>query len=239
MFENFLAQLNGAVPGFAGGMIQPTGVQQMMGGMPGTDAMQGIEQALAHNQELARFQRPQQRKPGLMDVLGILGDSILAGKGRQPIYGPMMQQRREQERRQQMGEYIANYLGDSDGALSEIMRADPETGLALYKMTHAQEKEKPAFYRELEAAGFNPQQIQQIMKQRYTRPIIVGSAATGYGVLDEEGGDSDAGGEVPTVNSQAEYDALPAGTQYRDSQGNVGVKRGGPTASPSGVFPGQ
>jgi len=30
---------------------------------------------------------------------------------------------------------------------------------------------------------------------------------------------------IPTVNSQAEYDALPKGTQYRDSQGKTATKR--------------
>jgi hypothetical protein len=32
---------------------------------------------------------------------------------------------------------------------------------------------------------------------------------------------------VPTVNTQADYDALPLGTPYVDSQGNRGIKRGG------------
>jgi hypothetical protein len=33
------------------------------------------------------------------------------------------------------------------------------------------------------------------------------------------------GGNVPTVNSPEEYDKLPKGTRYKDSQGNEGVKR--------------
>lgn len=33
-------------------------------------------------------------------------------------------------------------------------------------------------------------------------------------------------GGIATVNSQEDYDALPAGARYQDSQGNVGVKKG-------------
>ncbi len=34
-----------------------------------------------------------------------------------------------------------------------------------------------------------------------------------------------ASGGVSTINTQAEYDALPSGTQYRDANGNIGTKR--------------
>jgi hypothetical protein len=37
--------------------------------------------------------------------------------------------------------------------------------------------------------------------------------------------DAGASGNVPTVNSAEEYDKLPKGTRYKDSQGNEGVKR--------------
>lgn len=32
-------------------------------------------------------------------------------------------------------------------------------------------------------------------------------------------------GSVPTINSQSDYDALPVGSQYRDSNGNLAVKK--------------
>lgn len=43
-----------------------------------------------------------------------------------------------------------------------------------------------------------------------------------------------AAAKIQTVNSQAEYDALPEGTPYRDSNGNPGVKRGKQKTIPAG-----
>lgn len=43
-------------------------------------------------------------------------------------------------------------------------------------------------------------------------------------------------GNLPTVSDQASYDAVPAGGQYRDAQGNVRTKQGGPTQPASGGF---
>lgn len=224
-FENFLSQL------------VPPGEQMIPG-------MGGLEQALARNQMLGQQQQMMQRqrpqRPGIMDILGTLGDAILAGKGRQPIYGAFKQQ----QQRRQMGGDIANYLGDTDGALSQIMQADPETGVALWKMTHPQEKvaDTPSAVREWEYYHGLPQEQQGDYRKfrRISRPQIIGSAATGYGIYDPEADGEDAPiGEAPTVNSQEEYDALPPGTHYRDSQGNIGLKGGGPTAGPSGGFPGQ
>lgn len=51
------------------------------------------------------------------------------------------------------------------------------------------------------------------------------------------GGTSTANANLPTVSDQASYDAVPAGSQYRDAKGNVRTKQGGPSQPATGNFP--
>jgi len=168
-FDNFLSQIGsllggqmqpaGGIPGFAGGMINP---QQMVPGMG------GLEQSLAQNQALGQQRQrqvnPDHIKPNFANVLGLIGDAVRGFKGQPATYGPAMQQR---QRQAQMGDALANYLGNNDAALAEIMRADPETGMALYKMTHQSEGAAPETIRLMQAAGIDPQSPEgkQIIQQ--------------------------------------------------------------------------
>lgn len=52
-------------------------------------------------------------------------------------------------------------------------------------------------------------------------------------------GQSGAGGGVARPQSKADYDQLPAGSQYYDPEGVLRTKPGGPTPAASGGFPGQ
>lgn len=62
------------------------------------------------------------------------------------------------------------------------------------------------------------------MQIRVPNPYRPGNANTG-------------GANLPTVSDQASYDAVPAGEQYRDAQGNVRTKQGGPSQPATGNFP--
>lgn len=218
------------VPGFGGG-ANPDGTMSLTGGvMPNPTAPA--------------------KHSGFRNILGILGDSILQAHGRQPIYGPM------HEKKQLQGA-LQNFLTDPDGAIQNLMQVDAPTAISLYKMVHPT-KAAPEIVAELEAAGIDPKspEGQSIIKGHLTkadagsafgrdlevlgidphspeaRELYYGrSSPAGY-LLKPPAGDN-----VPTVNSQAEYDALPNGARYRDSQGNPGIKRGGATASPSPTFP--
>lgn len=52
-------------------------------------------------------------------------------------------------------------------------------------------------------------------------------------------GQSGTGGGVARPQSKADYDQLPAGSQYYDPEGVLRTKPGGPTPAASGGFPGQ
>lgn len=78
------------------------------------------------------------------NFLGAIGDALLVANGGQPLY----QQRRQ---RQQIGSALSTYLGDP--MLSQVFQADPDTGVALYKMRHPAE---PDFLRDMRAVGIDP-----------------------------------------------------------------------------------
>lgn len=46
----------------------------------------------------------------------------------------------------------------------------------------------------------------------------------------------DGGSDLPTVSDKASYDAVPVGGQYRDAQGNIRTKSGGPSQPATGGF---
>lgn len=257
---NFLGNLAPTVPGFAGGQF-PIGQSPVQGSPMLPDMMAPINEAFAANQAQAQA-KPRGgmfRQGGTFsNVLGAIGDALLVHSGRQPVYGPAMQ-------RKKMGEALSNYLGQMGGvdpALAQVLQQDPGTGLELFKMSRPSPANDPETIRLMRAAGIDPasEEGRAIIQQKLSGggqadPNFVRELeALGIDPRSDEalelyyGRNSPAGyllkprsrdgssESLPAVNSQAEYDALPAGTRYRDSQGNVGVKRGGPTATPSEGF---
>jgi hypothetical protein len=117
----------------------------------------GIQAAFAHNAALGQQKQAMeaQRPPhGIGNFLGRIGDALLVASGKSPIYGPAMEQRQQQMRQQHIGAALANYLGNTDSALADIMREDPSSGLEIYKMTH-EKPNKPAGVEEYEYAKQN------------------------------------------------------------------------------------
>lgn len=171
-----------------------------------------------------------QKGLGFRNVLGIIGDSILQGHGRQPIYGPL------HEKKQIQGA-LQNFLTDPDGAIQALMEVDAPAAISLYRTVHPA-NEVPAAMKEWQAyQGMSPEDRAQFLKFRQSlSPQIMSPITLGPNDTYEAPGGAPAD-SVPTINSQAEYDALPPGARYRDSQGNPGIKRGGATASPSQTFP--
>lgn len=219
MFDNYLDQMDPAT-------------------IPG---MGGLEQAMSQNQRMAPQQ--QERGPhGLGHILGLIGATIASARGRPAPYFEQLMQMKQEQKQQQANQAFANYLGDPELAALITGGADPGTAMRAYGIKHPQEKsaDTPSAVREYEFYSQLPPDKQAIYRRfrQISRPQLIGSPAAGYSVYDPEG-EGEPEGEAPTVNSQEEYDALPPGAHYRDSQGNAGVKRGGQTASPSGVFPGQ
>ena len=49
-------------------------------------------------------------------------------------------------------------------------------------------------------------------------------------------GGAPAGGDIPAVTDEASYNALPAGAQFRDDQGNIRTKSGGGASNSTGGF---
>lgn len=216
---------------------------------PLPDYAAGVRQALGDNARLAEQKR---QGGGLLggfrNVLGDIGDALLVANNAEPMY-------RQRKQREKLAGALANYLGNIDPGLADIFAQDPKTGFGLWKMKNpappaivaelkaagidpdSEEGREiirqkvtggtaPAFVRELQAFGFSPEEARAIARRRYTRPIVIGSPSTGYGVLDDGLGEGEGGGNLPTVSSQEEYDALPPGTPYLDSQGNRAVKGG-------------
>lgn len=219
------------------------------------DYMPGINDALARNAALPKPQSGGFFRQGgtFSNVLGAIGDALLTANGHDPVYRPAQQQRR-------MGAALSNYLGNTDQALADIMAQDLGAGVALYKMKHPEAQNEPEVVRELRAAGIDPasEQGREILIRRLNgkgqadpnfvrelealgidphsaeaKELYYGrNSPAGYLLKPPSlGGDS-----TPTVNSQEEYDALPPGTRYRDSQGNSGVKGGATASTPSPTF---
>lgn len=166
-FLNFLGGLSG------GGGIDPTNLLRLLSGAqdqgigldPSTVANHSIDPSLTANLPSVTPQQPQQQHKGLgfRNVLGIIGDSILQGHGRQPIYGPL------HEKRQLQGA-LQNFLTDPDGAIQALMQVDAPTAISLYKMVHPT-KAEPDIIAELKAAGIDPtsDEGKSILKEHLNR----------------------------------------------------------------------
>lgn len=244
---SFLSNLMGGGQAMAGG--GQAGGAMPMPAMPGAEGglgglSSGLDAALASNQQQQMQAAAKPKGPsGFMNALGMIGDALLVNSGHAPMYAPHREARMAEEKKARLGQMLGNYLGNLEPGLAEIFAEDPGAGMSLYKMKHPAEKDDtPSAVREFEYySHLPPEQQPGYRKFRgLTRPQIIGSPTTGYSVYDPESEGAPPGapnGDAPTVNSQEEYDALPTGARYRDSQGNPGVKRGGPTATPSVPFP--
>lgn len=250
------------LPGFAGGQFQLG--QGMPVPVPQPPMMDPIKEALAKNALMPKPQGGGFMKEGgtFRNILGAIGDALLVHSGHAPIYAPHMQQKR-------LGQALANYLGNLEPGLAEIMQRNPEVGLSLYKMQHPSQGVELEIVREMKAAGIDPasDEGRTIIKGHLARQGAGAGSAfgrdlselgidpksdearelyygrnspAGYLMKPPKRGQQPAGGglsdSIPTVNSQEEYDALPPGTHYRDSQGNTGVKGGSTASAPSGGF---
>ncbi len=146
-FVNALAGLlppQGYVPGFAGGMIGGYGQgdnQQWDSPFSISGPAQNIDPAQLAQLAQGAQQPKKQGGGGLRNILGMLGDSIMAAHGGERLY-----EKRHQE--QQLNGALQNFLTDPDGAIAQVMQFDAPTAISLYKMVHPTPKEDPAGYRE-------------------------------------------------------------------------------------------
>lgn len=178
----------------------------------------------------------------LRGIFGALGDGLLAQAGRSPIYTPAML---EEQKRQRLGSSLSQYLGDTDPMLGQIFQADPETGVALYKMRHPAE---PDFLRDMRAAGIDPttEQGQSLVAAHFGKQPAAGIAEYQYyqqhggtlpfgdflrilhppagGSLEETAGAP--AGNAPFVNSPDEARNYPPGTLVNTPYGHYRVPGG-------------
>ena len=224
------------------GLQAPQPQQPMIPQM--ADPMAGINQARADNNAMAQA-KPKGFmgggfKPGspIRDLLGTIGDVLLVANGGQPIYQARLKQRQDEAKRARMGSALAQYLGSGDAGLAAIFQDDPEIGIEIYKATRKKDDTPAAFDEFQHYQKLPPEQrpaYEKFLRLKHPGMMAPITVPDGASVEFPGQGDEPAGPE-PTVNSQADYDALPPGTPYRDSQGNRAVK-GGQTAPPSGGFP--
>ncbi len=121
----------GPITGFGGGTFGMDGrqVPNMEGGDPYSGGVQ--QQAGMPAQPTApTTSQPAppvmpQRRGGVWDFLGQIGDALLAGAGGQPIYS----KKKEQE---QLGEALSQFIGTQDPRLAEFIRTNPAVGMQLY-----------------------------------------------------------------------------------------------------------
>jgi hypothetical protein len=149
----------------------------------------------------------------------------------------MLEQQKSEARRQHLGGALANYLGNSDSALAEIFREDPEAGLSLYKMQHPA-SEVPAGLREFQYyQGLDDPTRKSYEKfLQITHPAMMAPITLGPNDTYDPGGGAPAGDGLPTVSDQASYDAVPAGGKYKDPQGNIRTKGGQSGGGSAGGF---
>lgn len=201
------------------------------------------------------------------NVLGAIGDALLIGTGNQPIYRGRLREHRVNEALQNYlsdpDAAIAELMKFDAPAGIGLHQQREAAELARRK---AEQKEVPAFVAELREFGIDPQSPEgrqylerKYMKEGATDPTFVRELAAlgidprseealrlyyarnspaGYLIEPEGRREGGPAQELPVVGSQEQYDALPPGTRYRDSQGNVGMKGGATGAGSSPGFPG-
>jgi hypothetical protein len=250
-FLNLLPALASSV----GGMAGPEGSAGPMDASEGFPSMTGINNALARNAQLG--QQQMQRPPGtpskFMNALGMIGDLLSTWRGGQPLYQERLQQEQAKARQQQIGQQLANYLGADDPGLASIIAGDPGTGLELWKMKHPSQEpftlgENQARFdasgreiahgpaarkiREIDGVAFDENTGQPLFESPYSK-VIPGTEGSFFEQPRIGFGRRSA---TPRVTDQKSYDAIQPGQQYMTPDGNIRVKPGGATASPSPTF---
>lgn len=252
-FMNFLSNIGAALPalqqmmpppgsspGFAGGHF---------GGVPQIDEMGGINEALARNQQMAQ---PQKQKLGFVDIVAALADAARGWKGQAPVYGPMMEQRRQEQGRNAA---LSNYLDDPDGAIRALMAIDPAAAIQLHQSRQGKVPEEAAL---LQYAGIDPrsEEGQEIIKRKLmgagqSDPTFVRELeALGIDPRSQEaqelfyGKNSPSGFLLKPRNRPASAGPQPGQVVngYRFKGGNPNDRGsweavGGPTPQASGPFP--
>lgn len=122
-------------------------------------------------------------RPGTRDALGQIGDYLLQANDMAPIYAP----RKAERDRRMMGEKLAQYLGTGDEALMEILRTDPQTGMALLKMKNEQQKgrDPTALQQNIEYLralnpGLTDAQLAEVAQYAIAAPRMYGSPEAGF-----------------------------------------------------------
>ena len=158
------------------------GLFDFLGGDPQYSVSYGLPGApdVAVPQAAPAQQFQSQVPHGWKNVLGMIGDALLSANGRQPIYGPRVQQMRQAEQQAQLGQSIANYLGNTDAGLAQIFAADPNAGMALYKMKHPEDTPATALQRNYEfMAGKDPKLADQYLHGQAEGPPLIANNGDG------------------------------------------------------------
>lgn len=116
-------------------------------------------------------------RPGTRDALGQIGDYLLQANDMAPIYGP----RKAQRDQKMMGDKLAQYLGTGDAALMDIIRTDPQTGMALLKMKADQAKGQTPDVAVIDGVAFDKRTGQPLFESPYDK-IIPGPDGSFYRV---------------------------------------------------------
>jgi hypothetical protein len=190
---------------------------------------------------------------GLGDFLGNVGDAIVQSHGGQPTYRMRQQQKK-------LGTALSQFLGVDD-ALAHIAQIDPGTAATLWKaqQDHAVDMakvNKPATTGTMSNYNFIASKLGPGAAEQYLRnlgdPIVnttlpgnhfysgprslLGDALRGHASPEPSDG---APADMPIVSDTTTYAAVPPGSHYRDPEGHIRLKPGGPTQPASGVFPGR
>ncbi len=213
-------------------------------------------------QQMGTPQQSQSPYHGLSGFLDRIGDALLIAHGVAPIHMQRFQQ-------QQANTALSGFLTNPDQAVAALMRIPGQEANAidLYKAIHPS-TENPELIKELIAAGIDPKstQGQQIILDNIggkntdtsyvkdlqaagidpkspegIRLLYAHNSPAGYLLTPPNAGGATAQ-SLPVVNTTDDYNKLPAGTRYRNSAGQVGVKggaaapQGGQTQPASGGF---
>lgn len=223
-------------PGYMGGQGIGDGMierQQMpqMGGYDQSAAMQGQSGFAPMNTNAAP------KKPSFFGqggigrgIAGTIGDVLLQRGGNAPIYAPAMQQQNRLMQQQKMAEQ--QRMQEREDFMFE----------QNYKRENPIAPQPTEFERILQASGL-PQEQQITLMQDYARNRA--NPVQGVPYTDEAGNtglqfirpNQKTGQPAVAPTSQPEYEALPAGAQYRAPDGSIRTKGGGAGNGTNGFQP--